>query len=44
MSIKENFISIIMNNKKRKKANSRNKYNKMYIIKFSSNKEILNKL
>ena len=44
MSIKENFINIIINNKKREKANSRNKYNKLFIIKLSKNKGVLNKL
>jgi hypothetical protein len=44
VSIKENFISITMNNKKREKANSGNKYNKLSIIKLSTNKKVLNKL
>jgi hypothetical protein len=44
MSIKENFVSITMNNKKREKANSGNKYNKLFIIKLSMNKGVLNKL
>ena len=44
MSIEENFISIITNNKKREKANSGNKYNKLFIIKLSRNKGVLDKL
>ena len=44
MSTEENFISIIINNKKREKANSGNKYNKLFIIKLSRNKGVLNKL
>ena len=42
--MEENFISIIMNNKKRKKANSGNKYNKLSIIKLNRNKGVLDKL
>ena len=44
MNIKENFISVTMNNKKRKKANSGNKYNELSIIKLNRNKGVLNKL
>ena len=44
MSIEENFISITTNNKKREKANSGNKYNKLSIIKLSRNKGVLDKL
>ena len=44
MSIKESFINIITNNKKREKANSGNKYNKLFIIKLNKNKGVLNKL
>ena len=43
MSTEENFISIIINNKKREKANSGNKCNKLFIIKLSRNKGVLNK-
>ena len=42
--MEENFISVITNNKKREKANSGNKYNKLFIIKLSRNKGVLNKL
>ena len=44
MSIKKSFISITINNKKKKKANSGNKYNKLSIIKLNKNKGVLNKL
>jgi hypothetical protein len=44
VSIKENFINITTNNKKREKANSGNKYNKPFIIKLNRNKGVLDKL
>jgi hypothetical protein len=44
VNIEENFINIITNNKKREKANSENKYNKLSIIKLNRNKGVLNKL
>ena len=44
MSTEEIFISIITNNKKREKANSRNKCDKLFIIKLSKNKGVLDKL
>jgi len=44
VSIEENFISVTINNKKREKANSGNKYNKLFIIKLSRNKGVLDKL
>jgi hypothetical protein len=44
VSIEENFISITMNNKKREKANSGNKYDELSIIKLSRNKGVLDKL
>ena len=43
MSIEENFVSVIMNNKKRKKANSGNKYNELSINKLNRNKGVLDK-
>ena len=42
--MEENFVSVITNNKKREKANSENKYNKLFIIKLSRNKGVLDKL
>ena len=42
--MEESFINIIINNKKREKANSGNKYNKLSIIKLSRNKGVLDKL
>jgi len=44
MSTEEIFISVTTNNKKREKANSGNKYNKLFIIKLSKNKGVLDKL
>ena len=42
--MEENFVSVTINNKKRQKANSGNKYNKLFIIKLSRNKGVLDKL
>ena len=42
--MEENFISVLINNKKREKANSGNKCDKLSIIKLSRNKGVLNKL
>jgi len=42
--MEENFISVTTNNKKREKANSGNKCNKLFIIKLSKNKGVLDKL
>ena len=42
--MEENFISVMINNKKREKANSGNKCNKLFIIKLSRNKGVLDKL
>jgi hypothetical protein len=44
VSTEENFVSITTNNKKREKANSGNKCNKLSIIKLSRNKGVLDKL
>jgi hypothetical protein len=42
--MEENFISVTTNNKKRQKGNSGNKCNKLFIIKLSRNKGVLDKL
>jgi hypothetical protein len=44
VSTEENFVSITTNNKKREKANSGNKCNKLSIIKLSRTKGVLDKL
>jgi len=44
VSTEEIFIGVIINNKKRQKANSGNKYNELFIIKLSRNKGVLDKL
>ena len=44
MSTEENFVSVTTNNKKREKANSGNKCDKLFIIKLNRNKGVLNKL
>ena len=43
VSIEENFINIMTNNKKREKVNTGNKCDKLFIIKINRNKGVLNK-